>query len=129
MSDKVKVTLEPSVSPAAASTAAPTDLPDDVVIDAKGRRLRIKEPDILQESRMVKAMGDAAANFAYMTSYVHTAAMVVEIDGEPMPFPMSERQVDAAIVRLGREGLMAVMAFLTKKAEQMEKARADVKNS
>jgi len=126
---EVKVTLHPAPQDGPASETAEV-LPDDIVVDARGRKLKIKDPDILRESRLVKVMGDAASNVAYMTGYVTTAAMVVEIDGEPVPFPMSEKEVDAAIVRLGREGIMAVVTHLNKQAEAAAaKARADAKNS
>ena len=99
-----------------------TPPPDaDVVVDSKGRRLRVREPDVLQESRLVRAMGaEASQNNAYMLGYVMPAAMVVQIDGEDMPFPMTEREVDASIKRLGREGLTAVMTHLTEKSKTVE---------
>lgn len=81
----------------------------EIITDAKGRKLRIREPDILTESRLVRSLGDAASNVAYMYGYVFPAAMVVEIDGQPMPFPMTEREIDAAIQQIGRHGLLAVM--------------------
>jgi hypothetical protein len=88
---------------------APAAADDDVVTDSRGRRLKIKRPDILQESRLVKTMGEASTNQAYMTGYVLPAAMVVEIDGEAVQFPNSQREVDASITRLGREGIEAVL--------------------
>lgn len=74
----------------------------------------IKQPSILQESRLVRAMGEGAMNAAYMTGYVLPAAMVVEVDGEAVPFPLTELQVDAAIQRVGRAGLSAVMQYITR---------------
>ena len=127
MSEKLKVTLTPQVPHS--EPPDPPELPDDVVVDARGRKLKLSEPDVLQESRLVKAMGDAAMNAAYMATYVMSAAMVVEIDGEKLPFPMNQLQVDAAITRMGRDGLSAVMTHLTKKHQKQEELKDSVKNS
>lgn len=124
---EVKVILNPA--PAAADVSAVAELPDNIAMDARGRKLKIDEPDILTESRLVRAMGDAAMNAAYMQTYVMTAALVVEIDGEKMPFPMSPLQVDAAITRLGRDGMAAVMDHLIAKAKKAEELKTAAKNS
>src|ERR1700722_18878366 len=101
--------------------AAPPDAQavsgDTVVPDSRGRKLTIREPSVLDESRLARLMGDSSTNMGYMLGYVTPAAMVVAIDGEPVPFPRTELQVDAAIQRLGREGIAAVMAHLTKQVE------------
>lgn len=108
-----------------------TPLPkaDDTVIvpDSAGRRLSIKEPDVLQESRLIRFMGgEASANTGYMLGYVMPAAMVVAIDGDPVIFPMSQGEVDALIQRLGRHGLSAVMNHWSEKAKSQEGA-AEIK--
>ncbi len=90
------------------------------VIDADGRRLSIREPSILMESRLVRAMGEAASNSVYMTGYVLPAAMVVAINGEDLQFPMTEREVEAAINVVGRSGLAAVMQHMTEAAKKAE---------
>lgn len=107
----IKVTRNDDVMPPPASKEGPVAASDGsyVITDSKGRKLKIVEPDILSESRLVRALGDASSNAAYMSSYVLPAAMVVEIDGTPVPFPMTEREVDAAIQSLGRHGLIALM--------------------
>ena len=90
----------------------PVAKPDPVVVDDKGRRLSVREPDILQESRLVRLMGDAAMNAAYMNGYVMPAVMVSAIDGVAMPFPSTVLEVEAAIQVLGRGGMEAVMSHV-----------------
>jgi len=111
MNAKVKIN-EASASPAPTAPSKPETV---VVTDSTGRRLTIRQPSLLDESRLVRCMGDAAMNAAYMTMYVMPAAMVVAIDGDEdmCPFPSSLLQVDAAIHRLGRHGMAAVMKHIT----------------
>lgn len=98
------------------------------VVDSLGRKLKVKDPSILQESRLVRALGgDASTNNGYMMGYVMPAAMVVEIDGVAQPFPTTEMQVDAAIQMLGREGLAAVMAHFVEKATIAQNQAAELK--
>jgi uncharacterized protein (UPF0218 family) len=109
-----KVTVQ-KAEPAAAVSPAATEPETTVVTDSTGRRLTIRQPNLLDESRLVRTMGEAALNAAYMTMYVMPAAMVVAIDGEEdmCPFPVTERMVEAAIHRLGRPGMAAVMKHIT----------------
>jgi hypothetical protein len=95
----------------------PTPKADPVVVDDKGRRLSIREPDILQESRLVRLMGDSSMNAAYMHGYVMPAVMVSAIDGVLMPFPSTVLEVEAAIQVLGRGGMEAVMAHVIASAK------------
>ena len=81
-----------------------------VITDAKGRKLKIHEVSILEESRLVRALGsDVAMNSAYMMGYVLPAVMVCEIDGNAIPFPATLAQTESLIGRLGKEGIQAVL--------------------
>lgn len=89
---------------------------DNLVTDSKGRVLKVVEPDVLAESRLMRMVGpEAALNPAYMRLYVIPAVSVVEIDGEEMGFPLTQREVDAAISRLGHHGIDAVVAHIASK--------------
>jgi hypothetical protein len=116
-----KLTMHETPSALLAS-ALPKASNETVLPDSLGRMLTIKEPDVLDESRLARLMGDSSTNMGYMLGYVTPAAMVVAINGEELPFPRTELQVDAAIQRLGREGLGAVMAHLTKEAAAAQAA-------
>lgn len=121
----VKVTLK---QPGGSPPSGPTDSEAAEVTDSLGRKLTIKEPDILQEARLSRVVGaDASTNIGYMLGYVMPAAMVTAIDGDDLIFPMTEREIDAAIKRLGRPGIGAVMAHLTSKGKNTEAENAEIK--
>lgn len=112
---------------AAATKAARFDQalasPNDVVItDINGRRLTIREPNLLQESRLVRALGDDSNNVNYLMVYAMPAAMVVKVDDNDMVFPHNQITIDAAIGILGREGHAAVMEYITEKAKEKKAA-------
>lgn len=97
----------------------PDVLPDDVVIDSLGRRLVIGSRDIVTESRIIRALGDAAMNSAYVAGYVNPAVMVLSIDGEKCPAPKTALEIEARIQQVGREGITAIMQKLLADAERM----------
>lgn len=98
-------------------------LADQVVVltDVRGRKLKIKPIDVLYESQLTRLFGtEAAANLPYMMGFVYPAASVCEIDGVAYPRPTSQKEVDEAIERLGREGFAA---FLQHMQSEMEKLK------
>lgn len=102
---------------------------DNVVIDGRGRALKIQSPDVLTESRLIRLIGqEAALNSAYLGGYVFPAVSVIEIDGEPMGFPTSQREIDALIQILGREGLSAAIMHLSPKEKEVAEQKDAVKN-
>lgn len=102
---------------------------DNFVTDGKGRTLKVQPPDVLTESRLIRLIGqEAALNSAYLGGYVFPAVSVVEIDGEPMGFPTSQREIDALIQMLGREGLSAVIEHLSPKKKEVDEQKDAVKN-
>jgi hypothetical protein len=100
-----------------------------IVIDSKGRKLKISEPSILQESRLMRILEDAANNSNYVMGYVLPTAMVVEIDNDPIPFPINMALIEASMQRLGREGISAVMAHIIAQAEKQKESADALKKS
>ncbi|MDI9222145.1 hypothetical protein QMZ30_14665 [Pantoea sp. EA-12] len=79
------------------------------VTDARGRVIRYRELDPLQESRLILAIGaQAAMNPVYVNVYAIPAARVSDIDGDEYAIPQTQAQVDAMISILGREGMDAL---------------------
>ncbi|MBN3757226.1 hypothetical protein G3N95_30090 [Paraburkholderia sp. Tr-20389] len=101
------ITVNPDAKPNIPDEA----LPDNVIIDGKGRRLVIEDPDFLTESRIMRALGEASSNAGYVLGYVMPAVRVVQIDDVKVPYPSNIQQIDAAIKRLGREGNTAVLSY------------------
>lgn len=110
-----------------AATKPASAHPENSVTDSRGRLLVIEEPDIVAESRIIRALGDAAQNASYLTAYVMPAVMVSSIDGEPCAQPKTALEIEGAIKRVGREGITAVLHYLNSQAEAAAE-KADVKN-
>lgn len=117
------MTKKPTLELNAATVEEPAPVSDSLVTDSKGRVLKVAEPDVLAESRLMRMVGpEAALNPAYMRLYVIPAVSVVEIDGEEMGFPLTQREVDAAISRLGHHGIDAVVTHISAKRKADEDA-------
>lgn len=88
------------------------------VTDSRGRVIKIRELNALQEARVVCAAGaEHAINFMYMNMYVMPAAAVESIDGDEYSVPMNPAQIDAILTVLGKDGLLAVNSYLQAEAE------------
>lgn len=98
----------------------------DVVVDKDGRVLKLRELSILEESRLVRALGESAMNPAYMAGYVLPAAMVGSINDDVVHVPRTEVEVEALISRIGRNSINAVLEHLQAKAES-NKQEEDLK--
>lgn len=82
---------------------------NNVVVDAKGRRIVIRELSPIQEGRLFLAVGaEYAENTRYMTLYAFPAAMVESVDGEEYGVPSTMPQIEARLAVLGHDGLNAL---------------------
>lgn len=97
----------------------------EVITDSKGRKLLVQEVGVLQQTRLLRAMGPAQASNQPYYNLVLAAAMVKEIDGTPTRPIASERDIDGAIERLGDEGMIAVQAHLITKMMTTQKEIED----
>lgn len=75
--------------------------------DAKGRKLRLRKPDLLDMYDLFSAIGDDSKNPAciMMASKV---LYVATIDGLVVESPKSYAQFRATLKRIGEEGILAV---------------------
>lgn len=101
MEGDVKVTLKPSEEIVKLANAEVT------VTDARGRVLTLKKPGVLAQLRLVKALGDTAANDTYRLM-VLPVLYVSMIDGDVVPPPSSELEVEALFQQLDDDGLRAI---------------------
>jgi hypothetical protein len=93
------------------------------LIDAKGRKLTVREMDLLQQMRFLRALGPQQRTFTpgQVDPYVETAqcvAMVSAIDGHPLPPITSEANLDAAIAKVGDDGVNAISAWFRARAKE-----------
>ena len=79
---------------------------------ADGHALRLKQVGALDRLRLFKALGPELSQNAAYLGMALLAASVIEIDGVPVPPPVSEGQVEALVHRLGNDGIAAVAAAL-----------------
>jgi hypothetical protein len=123
-----KVTRVASNPELAAEVGAAPKAPivDEVIVDSLGRKLTVREPGILDESRLMRLLGEAATNTAYVLCYVMPVAMITSIDDLKTFLPSSQLELDARIETVGRAGIAAVMKHLEAKTGGEQDA---VKNS
>jgi hypothetical protein len=82
------------------------------ITDAVGRTLTIRRPTTLDRLHLFKAAGPIlSANDRYL-GLAMLAFTLIAIDGVPMPRPTTEPQIDAAVDRLGDDGINAIAACL-----------------
>jgi len=96
-------------------------------VDRTGRRLLLRRLTALDTLRLFKAAGPVLAQNGPWLSMAGLAFSVLEIDGVPVPPPMTEPQIESLIDRLGDEGLAAIAAMLSEDPKEPE-AKAQVGN-
>ena len=79
-----------------------------VSTDKRGRRLLLRRLTALDTLRLFKAAGPTLAQNEPWLSMAGLAFSVLEIDGVPVPAPMTEPQIEGLIEKLGDEGLAAI---------------------
>ena len=82
------------------------------VVDALGRRLRVRHPGALDRLRLFKAAGPVLAGNERWLGLAMLAFSVTAIDDVPVPQPGSEAMLEALVERLGDAGTAAVGAAL-----------------
>jgi hypothetical protein len=79
-----------------------------IVTDARGRKLGVKRMgNGLVRFRLARILGQDAANSQIMVQAMLYSS-VVSVNGDPVPFPKTELQLEALIDRLDMDGLNAV---------------------
>jgi hypothetical protein len=94
----------------------------EVATDAKGRKLTLRKLNILDQVRLLRAIGPSQASNQPYYDIVMAAASVSDIDGLPIPMPTNERQIDAAIARIGDEGFAALMVHMQRQIAEVQAA-------
>jgi hypothetical protein len=98
----------------------------DHLVDARGRVIKLRDLDPLQESRLVLAVGaQAAANPVYMYSFAYPVAKVSSIDGIDFKCPTNQLQLDGMISTLGKEGMTALLEHFNAVNEEALKSQEE----
>src|SRR5271168_2333852 len=77
-------------------------------VDTNGRRLSLRRLTALDTLRLFKAAGPMLAQNKPCLSMAGLAFSVLEIDGVPVPAPITEAQIEGLVERLGDDGLAAI---------------------
>jgi hypothetical protein len=80
----------------------------ETVTDDLGRRLTLRHLTALDRFRLFKTVGGELAQNPPYFGMAALAASVIDIDGVPVPPPMTEGQLESLVQRLGDEGIEAV---------------------
>lgn len=94
----------------------------DTITDGLGRVLTLRKMGALDQVRMLRAIGAEQSQNAPYVHMVECAFMVASMDGAPLPIPTNERTIDAAISRLGDDGIAAVMVARIKEIQATQAA-------
>jgi hypothetical protein len=96
-------------------------------VDTNGRRLSLRRLTALDTLRLFKAAGPMLAQNEPWLSMAGLAFSVLEIDGVPVPAPITEAQIEGLVDRLGDDGLAAIANVIKDECPTSE-SRADVGN-
>jgi hypothetical protein len=83
------------------------------VTDARGRKLSVRRLGALDRARLFKAIGGQNSQNAPYLGMAMLASSVTTMDDIPLPFPATDREVEAAIARLDDDGINAVADALS----------------
>lgn len=87
------------------------------IIDAYGRRITVRRLNVLDRLRLFKAAGPELSRNETWLGLAMLACSVSAIDDVPMPAPVNELQIEAAVSRLGEVGIAAAAEALTPQAQ------------
>jgi hypothetical protein len=91
----------------------------EVITDASGRKLTIRKLNVLEQVRLLKAVGsDHSQNQPYV-QIVMMAASVSDIDGVPVPLPRTDAQIEGLIGRIDDAGFAALQVALDRKVADL----------
>lgn len=94
----------------------------ETITDANGRKMTLRKLNVLDQVRLLRAVGPAQASNQPYVELVTMAASVAEIDGVPCVLPTNERQIDAAIGRLDDAGFAALVVYMRREIATVEAA-------
>lgn len=118
-------------NPAIAAPASVTVIDDRnaLVVDSRGRSIKIKKLSALDRMNLFKAVGAEESENRLFMSYANAAAAVTELDGARVSFPMNQIQLSALVARLDEDGLEAVVNGLVALNPEREDVASAAKNS
>lgn len=83
-----------------------------VLTDSLGRKISVRRPGVLGQFHLVEIVGPELARNPVYLNMTMPVLWVVDIDGEPLHEPASKLELEAALQRLGEEGLDVLMTYV-----------------
>ncbi|MDE3022875.1 MAG: hypothetical protein KGI54_13635 [Pseudomonadota bacterium] len=99
-----------------------------VAIDANGRRIVLKDADVMASFDLVEALGELAQNRTYL-QMCFPVMFVKSIDDVQVYTPKTKLEVKALIKQLGSEGLLAVQEAIEASFKKDEDDTESIKKS
>lgn len=93
-----------------------------VITDARGRKLTLRKLNVLDQVKLLRAIGPDQSNNQPYVMIANLAASVSDIDGVPVPMPTKERDIDACIARLDDDGFNALRVHFQQEIADAEAA-------
>jgi hypothetical protein len=90
--------------------------------DAKGRLITLRRLTVMDQVKLLRAIGPAQSINQPYVEIVTMAASVAQVGDVPCPMPTNERQIDAAIERIGDEGFVALSVYMRREVEALQAA-------
>ena len=85
------------------STNGAAEAPE-VLTDARGRKITMRKINVLDQVKLLRAIGPTQSSNQPYVQIVMMVASVADIDGVPLVMPTTEQHIDALIRRIGDEG-------------------------
>ena len=101
--------------------------PEDVTLEADGRKIVVRKMTPIEQFRFKKVIGKFMDNLGFLSDAM-MAASVRKVDGDPMPFPQSEANVEFILEKLGSDGWDAVQTHFFSKANEQAQDTDAAKN-
>lgn len=101
----------------------------EVITDSAGRKITLRKLTVVDQARLLRAIGPKQAENQPYVQLVEMACMAADIDGIPLPFPTNETQIDALLGRLGDSAVNelygARLAAIQKLVDEAEAAKEE----
>ena len=94
------------------------------ITDAAGRRITFRRMTALDKLRLFKAAGPELASNDRWVAMAMLASAVIAVDDIPLPPPVNESLIEAAVAKLGDQGIEAVAAALHQSGKSAAEQRA-----
>lgn len=98
-----------------------SDTKPESIKDADGRTIGLRKLTVVDQAKILRAIGPKQSENQPYVQMVEIACMAASIDGIPLPFPMSEQQIDVTLGKLGDAGVNALYGI---RLEEMQKGIA-----